>query len=173
MMQNTPSKAWRLAGPWALAALLTLGGQAALAQGPADAVVAQLREQGYVAFEVSRTLLGRIRVVALTAEGGQREIILSPATGEILRDYVKAAEGVPAGSSGPMVPQILDRAEDDVSAGTTGAGAASDDEGPSSRGNGQGGGNGNDPGGSVGNVGGSGGGSGNSGGKGTSNGNRP
>ncbi len=116
-------------GAWALAVLLTLGAEAARAQSPADAVVEQLREQGYVELQVSRTLLGRVRVIALSADGGQREIILSPATGEILRDYVKAADGTPA-------LRILDRTGDDAPAGTTGGEAASDDEGPGPRGNG-------------------------------------
>ena len=98
---------WR---PWALAAGLALAASVVAAQSPADAVVQQLRAQGYVEFEVSRTLLGRIRVVALAPDGTQREIVYIPATGEILRDYSEEADGTvtprildrPAGGSGPQ-----------------------------------------------------------------------
>ena len=56
--------------PWRLAAALVMGLAAGVAhaQSPADAVVRQLREQGYVEFAVSRTLLGRVRVIALAPE---------------------------------------------------------------------------------------------------------
>lgn len=99
--------------PWALAAGLALGASVALAQSPADAVVQQLRAQGYVEFEVSRTLLGRVRVVATASDGSQREIVFIPATGEILRDYSAEADG-------SVTPRILDRSE-----GGTGTPAAS------------------------------------------------
>ncbi|WP_434288871.1 hypothetical protein [Celeribacter sp. SCSIO 80788] len=51
-----------------------------------DQVVAQIKAQGYTKITMERTLLGRTRIVA---ENGtmRREIIVSPATGEILRDY--------------------------------------------------------------------------------------
>jgi hypothetical protein len=149
-----------------VAALVALG-TAAGAQSPADAVVQQLAAQGYVDFNVSRTLLGRVQVIALAPNGGRREIVFNPNTGEILRDYLEAAEG--SGS-----PVVLDRPEDDAEAST-----AAPDQGPS--GNGQGGGGsgggkpdgagggggpsgGNSGGGNPGNGGNSGGGGGNSGG---------
>ncbi len=87
---------------WLLAATLAASAGLAKAQSPADAVVQQLREQGYVEFAVTRTLLGRVRVVALAPDGEQREIVFNPATGEILRDYSEAADGVSA------APRILD-----------------------------------------------------------------
>ena len=90
-------RAWR---GWAAAALLALAGEA-FAQSPSDAVVSQLRAQGYVEFSVSRTLLGRIRVIATAPDGGRREIVFSPATGEILRDYVEAPGGA-------RTPRIFD-----------------------------------------------------------------
>ena len=87
---------------WLLAATLAASAGVAHAQSPADAVVQQLREQGYVEFEVTRTLLGRIQVIARAPDGEQREIVFNPATGEILRDYSEAADGVSA------APRILD-----------------------------------------------------------------
>ena len=70
----------------------------ALAESYQNAVVAQLRGQGYRQINVERTLLGRVRIVA-ERRGGSREIILNPRTGEILRDVVVAADG-------QQVPQI-------------------------------------------------------------------
>lgn len=89
---------WRV---WATAALLSLGG-AAMSQGPEQAVIEQLARQGYVEFEVSRTLLGRIRVVAFAPGGERREIVFNPATGEILRDLLQG---------GAAVPRVLDRSD--------------------------------------------------------------
>jgi hypothetical protein len=88
-----------------LAAWLALGASAALAQAPADVVVQQLRDQGYGEFAVSWTLLGRVRVVAVAPDGSRREIVFSPATGEILRDYSEDADG-------GATPRILSRPED-------------------------------------------------------------
>ncbi|NAZ35963.1 hypothetical protein [Rubellimicrobium sp. CFH 75288] len=85
--------------------LWLVGAASAAGQSPADAVVAQLREQGYVQFEVTRTLLGRIRVVA-SGPPGWREIVFSPATGEILRDYWSASGGRAA------MPRVFDRTDD-------------------------------------------------------------
>ena len=90
---------------WLLAATLAASAGLAKAQSPADAVVQQLREQGYVEFAVTRTLLGRVRVVALAPGGEQREIVFNPATGEILRDYSEAADG------GSAAPRVLDRSD--------------------------------------------------------------
>ncbi len=122
------------AGSFALAVLLTLGAEAAQAQSPADLVVEQLREHGYTEFEVSRTLLGRVHIIARTPGGTERELVFNPATGEVLRDYLEAADGTPA-------PRILDRPEDDVAA-AQGAGAVDNGEGPRNGGNSQGNGNG-------------------------------
>lgn len=51
-----------------------------------DSIVAQLRAQGFTSIEVSRTLLGRSRIVAQSPTLN-REIIYNPNTGVILRDY--------------------------------------------------------------------------------------
>ena len=51
-----------------------------------DQIVARLSEQGYTTIKMSRTLLGRRRIVAIGAER-RREIIFNPRTGEILRDF--------------------------------------------------------------------------------------
>ncbi|MDH5453754.1 MAG: hypothetical protein OEX14_10425 [Paracoccaceae bacterium] len=46
----------------------------------------KLKSQGYLKVEVSRTLLGRTRIIATNASFW-REIIVNPRTGEVLRDY--------------------------------------------------------------------------------------
>jgi uncharacterized membrane protein YgcG len=51
-----------------------------------DSIVSQLQKQGFRNIEVSRTLLGRSRIVARSNEL-IREIIVNRTTGEILRDY--------------------------------------------------------------------------------------
>lgn len=53
-----------------------------------QSVIRQLEDQGYDAVQVSRTLLGRLFVVA-TAGDIRREIVINPATGEILRDILR------------------------------------------------------------------------------------
>ena len=54
--------------------------------------VKQLRLDGYDEITVSRTWLGRVRIVAEKDEI-EREIILHRATGEVLRDYSRAEDG--------------------------------------------------------------------------------
>ena len=60
----------------------------ATAQTLEDSIDQQLRAQGYEKVTISRTLLGRVFVVA---EGGgrRREIVINPATGEVLRDQFR------------------------------------------------------------------------------------
>lgn len=66
-----------------------------------ESVLAQLKAQGYKSITVERTLLGRIKIIAHLKDG-QREIILNPRTGEILRDFWMA------GGGDPSVPKIRD-----------------------------------------------------------------
>ena len=51
-----------------------------------DSIVEQLQDQGFTRIQISRTLLGRSRIVA-TTKTMTREIVINPATGTILRDY--------------------------------------------------------------------------------------
>ncbi len=63
----------------------TLAG-AAHAETRVQAIARHLAEQGYHDIEVSRTFLGRARIEA-EKDGIEREIIVNPRSGEILRDY--------------------------------------------------------------------------------------
>jgi uncharacterized membrane protein YgcG len=71
--------------------LLTAG--AANARDLADTIVSQLRSQGYDDVTVTSTWLNRTRIFAQSNDA-QREIILNPRTGEILRDlYIGGESG--------------------------------------------------------------------------------
>ncbi|MBY6048881.1 hypothetical protein [Vannielia litorea] len=69
------------------------------AQSVRDRVVSQLEAQGFGNFRISRTLLGRVRIVAI-GRGMQREIVFNPATGEILRDLSRPIRKGVQGSNG-------------------------------------------------------------------------
>jgi hypothetical protein len=68
--------------------LLSFAPDGAHAQTVEDQVTEQLLAQGYEDITFSRTLLRRLRVVALS-ETSERELILNPTTGQILRDRSK------------------------------------------------------------------------------------
>lgn len=109
-----------------LAATLGVAALAASAQTVEENVLSQLRQQGYVDFQVSHTLLGRLHIVAVSADY-RREIVINPNNGEILRDYITAI-----GSSGgaPLIV-IPDRRLDDDGGGSdnSGHGGGDDDDG--------------------------------------------
>ena len=67
---------------------LSLAPVAAVAQTIEEQLTDQLIAQGYDDITFSRTLLRRLRVVAIS-ETDERELILNPTTGQILRDRSK------------------------------------------------------------------------------------
>jgi hypothetical protein len=73
----------------ACAVAATLCGAAPASAGQGDAVaqlLGDLRAQGYREIWFERTLLNRVRITA-ERRGYDREIVIDPRTGEILRDY--------------------------------------------------------------------------------------
>lgn len=62
-------------------------------------VIFQLQSAGYEIEDITRTFLGRLRVVA-RRDGTRREIIMSRSTGEILSDTVSVIRTTPAGEAG-------------------------------------------------------------------------
>lgn len=72
-----------------------------------NGVIKQLQGQGYQSITVSRTWLGRVRILAYQGDDS-REIVLNPRTGEVLRDVQLRASGQGGGSgasaSGPATP---------------------------------------------------------------------
>ncbi len=53
-----------------------------------DRVIDELTEDGYQEIRISKTLLGRMRFVAIKPRH-RREIVVNPRTGVILRDYIQ------------------------------------------------------------------------------------
>lgn len=58
-----------------------------------EQIIKSLKEQGFTEIEMTRTWLGRVRIVARGAVG-VREIVFNPANGVILRDYQQGAPAV-------------------------------------------------------------------------------
>lgn len=75
-----------------LAIAITVCAATGQAQTVQDSIVTQLTEQGFTEIWISRTWLGRSRIVARSDEL-YREIIVNPVTGEILRDYWRQDDG--------------------------------------------------------------------------------
>ena len=114
-----------------LAFSLMLAAPPAFADGLESDLVAQLRRQGFYQVEVSRTLLGRIRLVA-QSDTRWREVIVNPSTGEILRDYSELLV-----ASGDDEPVLLDPAlRGGSSGGKSGSGSGGDSPGGGSSGSG-------------------------------------
>lgn len=86
------------------ALLIGLSAGMGLAEGLDQAVVAELQKQGYTSVKVSTTWLGRI-IIRARLNGGHREIVINPTTGEILRDYSSAAIQVADDDRGGDTPQ--------------------------------------------------------------------
>lgn len=70
--------------------LLAVSGPASATE-RVDQIVQALRREGYTRIEISRTWLGRTRILA-SGGSGQREIVVQPATGEVLRDIESESE---------------------------------------------------------------------------------
>lgn len=106
---------------------------AVAAQSVEQSIIAQLTNQGFGNFQISRTLLGRIRIVSQSGTL-TREIVFNPTTGEILRDYWQDKDGDRA------TPRLVDPNDDDDrprsnsgsgssgSGSNSGSGSSSDDD---------------------------------------------
>ena len=115
-----------------------LGGSPALAEGYAESIVRQLEAQGFSKIETEQTWLGRTRIVAEGSQG-QREIIVNPNTGEILRDLWLAQNG--GGVGGLISGSSSNDDGDDRDDGDDDSGDGNDDNGGNSGGSNSGGGN--------------------------------
>ena len=122
---------------FATAAFILLGTGLAYADAEGD-VVKWLTRQGYSQIEVSRTLLGRVRIIA-TKDGNQRELVLNPRTGEILRDVIITADGEVHASTGTVLVGADDHGDHgggDDAGGDNSGGSGSDGGGSDSSGSG-------------------------------------
>lgn len=111
-----------LIGVAAVTTQLWLAG-AASAAGLSDQIVAQLRNQGFGSIVIERTWLGRTRILA-ERNDAKREIILNPATGEILRDLWLSKSGNVV--EGARIS--VDNVDADDSSGRGGDDGAGDDD---------------------------------------------
>ncbi len=120
---------------------------AASAQDRSQAMIQSLQSQGFSGIEVSRTWLGRTRIVA-TGSAGRREIVLNPNTGEVLRDYLDETEterGTEGdGHAGGGGGGSDDSGSDDSSGDDSGGGMGGGDDGGGDSGDGGGDGGGSD-----------------------------
>ena len=104
-----------------LIALFLLTSGLATAQSVQDQIVSQLTAQGFTRIEVSRTLLGRIKIDAKSATL-DRELVFNPVTGEILRDYWH--DNTPAANAPRvLIPRVDDRNDDSRTATSASAGS--------------------------------------------------
>lgn len=87
-----------------------------------ERVVQELRQDGFADIRVYRTFLGRLRFVGEN-QNTRREIVVSPSTGVVLRDYQRALEN----------SEDDDRDEDDNEdvGGNSGSGSSSSGSGGS------------------------------------------
>jgi hypothetical protein len=99
----------------------------ALAADPVTDIVAQLKRQGFERISTARTLLGRVRIVAERSDG-QREIIVNPNTGEILRDLWTASSGRKSASEIVKGGKASDDDDDDGGGHDGGHGGDGDDD---------------------------------------------
>ncbi len=122
-----------------LGAVATAG--PALARDRSDDIVRQLKKGGYSIVDVSRTFLGRVRILA-SRKGGRREIIVNPSTGEILRDLWLTREkgGADQGEWDDWDDDDRDDDGDDESGDNHGGGDDDDSDGGSGDNSGKGGG---------------------------------
>jgi len=111
-------------------ATLGLTVPAASAAPVSETVVSQLQEQGFTRIRVSRTLLGRTRIVAMSPQF-RREIVLNSTTGEILRDYWKQIGTAPESGNAPALvdPRSPPPGHDDGGSGGPGGDDNHDDDG--------------------------------------------
>ena len=78
------------------AALVVSGGAAHASV--EDKIAARLKREGYRITKRKRTWLGRVRILAVRNRE-QREVVLDPATGEVLRDYSDFTDETPVTTS--------------------------------------------------------------------------
>jgi uncharacterized membrane protein YgcG len=131
-------------------ATVALAGSARAA-GLVDDLVRELRSQGFSSVNVSRTMLGRVRIEAI-GSAGSREIVLNPNSGEILRDLWTSSGSVksrPNRSSGKSSGKDSDEpddkdeadndADDDADDDSDNSGSGSSNSGSGNSGSGGGG----------------------------------
>ena len=120
------------------------------AEEPVDRILRDLKRLGYVTVSVESTLLRRTRIFAQSDEA-QREIIVNPNTGEILRDlWVPLGKASSSGTSGGLLgvgSGSGSGGDGDGDGDSSGSGSGGDDGDGDSSGHGSGNSGGDDSGG--------------------------
>ncbi|PKP71485.1 MAG: hypothetical protein CVT82_02615 [Alphaproteobacteria bacterium HGW-Alphaproteobacteria-4] len=111
-----------------LIAALVLTASAAHAESFAERVGRQLRAEGYANITISRTLLGRARIVAVK-EDGTREIVIDPRTGHVLRDIWIGNDRVATLGHFALQDERETRGSDSSGSGQSGGGSGSSGNG--------------------------------------------
>ena len=102
----------------AVSAAVLLAGTSSARADFVDDVVEWLEEQGFTQITITRTLLGRVHILA-SNDKGTRDMVLNPRTGEVLRDVWLAADGKTTSPYTTLPPAHDDR---------SGPGGGSDDD---------------------------------------------
>ena len=96
-----------------------------------DSIILDLRTSGYRQISVESTWLGRIRILA-SKGAEQREIVLNPRTGEVLRDVVRVATAsVESHSSRKVSTNTDSNSSGSNGSGTSGSGSGGSETGGS------------------------------------------
>jgi hypothetical protein len=107
----------------------------------AQTIVEQLEAEGFRSISTERTWLGRMRIVAENGDG-QREIVINPNNGEVLRDLwlAEGGDGSSSGGNGTSGMSSVNRESGGSgsasSSSASSGGSGGDDEGPDDEGDG-------------------------------------
>lgn len=101
------------------------------------ALVEELKAEGFTYIEIRATLLGRAKVLAYGADS-MREIVLSSATGEVMRDIMREHDGSMAAGREAMQAEMEGNMEENMGGGNGGMGGGGNGGGNNGGGNGGG-----------------------------------
>ncbi len=107
----------------------------------AQTIVEQLEAEGFRSISTERTWLGRMRIVAENGDG-QREIVINPNNGEVLRDLwlAEGGDGSRSGENETSGMSSVNRESGGSgsasSSSASSGGSGGDDEGPDDEGDG-------------------------------------
>jgi hypothetical protein len=91
-------------------------------------IVEQLEAEGYRSISTERTWLGRMRIVAENGDG-QREIVINPNNGEVLRDLWLAEGGEAVGGGNGNGSSVMSSANRDGGGSASSSSGSGGDQG--------------------------------------------
>lgn len=105
-----------------LSMAIGLGAGPVMAADPVAIITLSLEKEGFRVTSARRTLLGRVRILA-TRQGQNREVVIDPRTGEVLRDLVRSVSDLGESRAGGA------RSSGAGGSSSGGSGTGSDDSG--------------------------------------------